>query len=379
MNKKLSSKFPVRKGMTSGNLVAISAIASAVAASAFMMYRNVIHPNVCQSVKSVTSGTLSAPLDSNSTGNSGFSSSIGPGMSTERGNDNRRHASPPSKAPKPPRQSLFALGPSTGAQGYAPSDYQRRKATLAKYNNDNKIRQPGTTRIEDAVQNAAASVVIVGIVDRPPADSSWEPTYPVPSYGVLALTPKENCYVVLSAYHVVKGCGSLNNVYVRFADGSVVTPIATARDTEKDIVVLSIAAKDVPKDAVPAKLRDNADMKSPDVAAFAPPTGDGLEDPTLYRRSNSFMTGKLAKKGGTGDFMFKAPIKGGCSGGPIVDKDGAVIGLIQSRHKDDERDARGIPIYDAILLADKNLERLTSPAVVKNEQVVLKNASYSSR
>ncbi|MBR4750285.1 MAG: trypsin-like peptidase domain-containing protein [Thermoguttaceae bacterium] len=356
----------------------------------FVTYKNAIHPNVSQFVKSVTSGTLSAPPDS-MFGSSGTAGTI-------KGKKNVPGASSPQpKAPKPPRQSLFALGPSTGAQGYDPLEYQRRKEFLAKYSYDNKIgqtggignketgdfgnKETGDFGIKKAVQNAYKSVVLVGNIESLPAHSSQEPDYLEPSYGVLVRAPREGFYFVLSAFHVVEENPSTDGIYICFPDGSVVTPIEMVQKPEKegDIVVLSIAAKDVPKDAVPAKLRDNADMKSPDVAAFAPPTGDGLEDPTLYRRSNSFMTGKLAKKGGTGDFMFKAPIKGGCSGGPIVDKDGAVIGLIQSRHKDDERDARGIPIYDAILLADKNLERLTPPAVVKNEQVVLKNASYSSR
>ena len=375
MNRKSSSNYPVRKGMSSGQVLLIAAIASALLYATFAVYRNVIHPSVRQSVSSVLSRSFDSPSDS------GSSWRTGPVGSIDDGKVDRHSSSLALKPPKPPRKSLFASAPSTGAQGYVPSEYQLRKALLDKYSRKdvNRIRSVENVAIEEALQELSPSIALVGAVVPPPKDSILPPTYPVPCYGVLVRTPKEGFYFVLSANHAVPGGTSPRTAYVRFADGTVVKPLAIAQKPNEDIVVFSIAAEDVPESAVPAKLSDNAFVRTAKIAAFAPPEKDGEDDPTSYKRSSRFMEGKLAKEGGTGDFMFEEPIIGGCSGGPVVDQYGAVIGLIESRRADDGRDARGIPIVNAIRFADKHIERLTSPDLVQTNRVALTRASYPVR
>jgi S1-C subfamily serine protease len=127
---------------------------------------------------------------------------------------------------------------------------------------------------------------------------------------------------VLTALHVVQGA---DRIQVRFADGTRATAQVQRRQPDHDIAVL--AADRLPQVVVPAVLGGAVQVGD---AVF--PVGNplGLEDSltagvvSALDRSIDTPSGGMLK----GLIQFDAAVNPGNSGGPLLDRDGDVVGIV---------------------------------------------------
>jgi S1-C subfamily serine protease len=133
--------------------------------------------------------------------------------------------------------------------------------------------------------------------------------------------------LILTCLHVV---GDAEQVSVVFADGSESDAKVTARVPEKDLAVLS--ATKVPDDLKPATLATSSSLRVGDeVIAVGNPFGviDSVSDGVvsgLGRQSESRETGVTLKN----LIQFDAAVNPGNSGGPLVNREGEVVGIVAS-------------------------------------------------
>jgi S1-C subfamily serine protease len=127
---------------------------------------------------------------------------------------------------------------------------------------------------------------------------------------------------VLTALHVVAGGGT---VRVRFADGTAATARVAKRDAASDIAVLAVDR--LPQVVVPA------------VLAGAPQVGDTVfADGNPLGLQASLSAGVVSATGRsvrsengrtmTGLIQFDAAVNPGNSGGPLLNRDGQVVGIV---------------------------------------------------
>src|SRR6185437_16039553 len=137
---------------------------------------------------------------------------------------------------------------------------------------------------------------------------------------------------IVTANHVIAGGGTIT---VTFADGTTTTATVAAANPKLDIATLTPA--NLPQVVVPANLGGGADVGAPVVAIGNPL---GLTDSVsagvisgLDRTANT-NDGKFA-----GLIQFDAAVNPGSSGGPLLDADGLVIGIVVSLAAPDGEDA----------------------------------------
>lgn len=126
---------------------------------------------------------------------------------------------------------------------------------------------------------------------------------------------------LLSAYHVIAD-GS--DITVTFADGTETSATVAATDPERDIVTLTPAG--LPEIVVPAVIGGGVEVGA-DVIAIGNPLGlsysvsagivSGME------RTATSQTGRV-----DGLIQFDAAVNPGSSGGPLLDAEGLVIGVV---------------------------------------------------
>jgi S1-C subfamily serine protease len=127
---------------------------------------------------------------------------------------------------------------------------------------------------------------------------------------------------ILTALHVVAGGG---RIQVRFADGTQANATVLKRQPASDIAVLGVDR--LPSVVVPAIMGDAAGIGD---AVF--PVGHplGLED-SLSAGVVSALDRTIAIEGGRtlkGLIQFDAAVNPGNSGGPLLDRDGHVVGIV---------------------------------------------------
>jgi putative serine protease PepD len=128
---------------------------------------------------------------------------------------------------------------------------------------------------------------------------------------------------VLTAHHVVSGGGSIR---ILFSDGTRTTARVASANRAKDIAVL--APQKLPEVVVPATLGGGVAVGS-DVVAMGNPLG--LRDSTTtgivsgLNRTNKTKTGSLS-----GLIQFDAAVNPGSSGGPLLNSQGLVVGVVVS-------------------------------------------------
>jgi S1-C subfamily serine protease len=128
--------------------------------------------------------------------------------------------------------------------------------------------------------------------------------------------------LVMTALHVVDGGG---RIQVQFADGTRAAAQVVRKQPEDDIAVLGV--DHLPQVVVPAVLGGAADVGD---AVF--PVGNplGLQDSltagvvSALGRTIATSTGKSLK----GLIQFDAAVNPGNSGGPLLDRDGHVVGIV---------------------------------------------------
>jgi S1-C subfamily serine protease len=130
--------------------------------------------------------------------------------------------------------------------------------------------------------------------------------------------------VVLTALHVVSGSGPIR---VRFADGTQATGTITKQEPANDIAVLGVDR--LPSVVVPAILGGGAQIGD---AVF--PVGNPLG---LERSLSAGVVSGVDrpvkaenKRTLTGLIQFDAAVNPGNSGGPLLDRNGTVIGIVTS-------------------------------------------------
>ncbi|WP_198955332.1 S1C family serine protease [Kineosporia sp. R_H_3] len=126
---------------------------------------------------------------------------------------------------------------------------------------------------------------------------------------------------VLTALHVVSGGGTIT---VRFADGTRATATVAERDPTKDIAVLAVDR--LPEVVVPAVLGGGVQVGD---AVYPVGNPFGLER-TLTAGVVSATGRTVRSQAGTLEdlIQFDAAVNPGSSGGPLVNRDGQVVGVV---------------------------------------------------
>lgn len=131
--------------------------------------------------------------------------------------------------------------------------------------------------------------------------------------------------VILTSLHVVRDAVEIQVV---FADGTESKASVIARQPENDLAVLR--ANEIPDDLVPATLTSSATLRPGDeVVAVGNPFGitNSLSAGVVSGLGRAFKSPK------TGDTLrnliqFDAAVNPGNSGGPLVNRDGEVVGIV---------------------------------------------------
>jgi putative serine protease PepD len=137
---------------------------------------------------------------------------------------------------------------------------------------------------------------------------------------------------ILTANHVVAGSTAIN---VTFADGTTTTATVAAANPKQDIATL-VPAK-LPKVVVPANLGGSTEVGA-QVVAVGNPLGltDSVSSGVVsgLDRTASTDAGRFS-----GLIQFDASVNPGSSGGPLLDAQGLVIGIVVSIAVPDGEDA----------------------------------------
>jgi hypothetical protein len=127
---------------------------------------------------------------------------------------------------------------------------------------------------------------------------------------------------VLTNHHVIEGCA---RVLVRNAEGRTLVAQVPAMDTRRDLALLRVSGSPGPALA----FRANPVRRGESVVTYGFPLAGLLSSgPTLT-------TGEVSALSGLNDnptqFQISAPVQQGNSGGPLLDRQGNVIGVIVSK------------------------------------------------
>jgi S1-C subfamily serine protease len=128
---------------------------------------------------------------------------------------------------------------------------------------------------------------------------------------------------VLTAHHVVSGGGDIS---ILFADGTKTSATVAAADPKNDIAALTPGK--LPEVVVPATLGGGVEIGS-DVVAIGNPLG--LRDSTTTGIVSGLNRTTKNKAGAlSGLIQFDAAVNPGSSGGPLLNAQGVVVGVVVS-------------------------------------------------
>ena len=131
--------------------------------------------------------------------------------------------------------------------------------------------------------------------------------------------------VILTNLHVVAGSETIK---VTFADGLEAVAVITGVQPENDLAVLQ--AQKIPDDLIPATMRSTADLRPGDqVAAVGFPFGIGpsVSAGVVSGLKRSFRSPEGKQELGN-LIQFDAAANPGNSGGPLINMDGEVLGIV---------------------------------------------------
>jgi S1-C subfamily serine protease len=131
---------------------------------------------------------------------------------------------------------------------------------------------------------------------------------------------------IMTALHVVDGASSIR---VTFIDGSTAVAVVSQRHPELDLAVLQAAA--LPTAAQPATLGNPGAIRvGSEVFAVGSPFGlaDSMSAGVVSALNRSFTAPSGQKL--TGLFQIDAAVNPGNSGGPLVNRDGQVVGIVDA-------------------------------------------------
>jgi len=194
---------------------------------------------------------------------------------------------------------------------------------------------PPPAASEAAWARIAPSVVVVqATLGTPPTGSSGPSTggsaSPAPSTGhgtsLGSGVVVDDQGDIMTALHVVDGATAIT---VTFIDGTTAPAIVGQRHPELDLAVLQAAS--VPSAVVPATLGNPGAIRvGSEVYAVGSPFGlaDSMSAGVVSALSRSF----TAPSGQTltGLFQIDAAVNPGNSGGPLINRDGQVVGIVDA-------------------------------------------------
>lgn len=130
----------------------------------------------------------------------------------------------------------------------------------------------------------------------------------------------DNGHFVTNA-HVIDGC---SNILVKSDDGAITAAFSVATDATNDLAILKLAAR--PKRVVALRIGVRL---GEGVAAFGFPHSD------ILSTSGNFTTGNVTALSGLHDdsryLQISAPVQAGNSGGPLLDGDGNLVGVVSAK------------------------------------------------
>jgi S1-C subfamily serine protease len=130
---------------------------------------------------------------------------------------------------------------------------------------------------------------------------------------------------ILTSLHVVQGADKIN---VMFADGNTAAGTIVTREPEKDIAVLNVDAS--PQELVPATMGDPNSLQVGDEAiVVGNPFGliDSTSDGVISGLNRTFKLPNTNQTVG-GLIQFDAAVNPGNSGGPLLNRNGEVVGIV---------------------------------------------------
>ncbi len=131
--------------------------------------------------------------------------------------------------------------------------------------------------------------------------------------------------IILTSLHVVMGASALR---VIFADGSESEAIVLVEQPENDLAVLQALV--IPDDLMPATLAGSAGLRTgEEVAAVGHPFGisNSLSAGVVSGLGRNYVWPETGRRL-TNLIQFDAAVNPGNSGGPLVNRDGEVVGIV---------------------------------------------------
>ncbi|WP_137127720.1 S1C family serine protease [Roseomonas sp. HF4] len=178
----------------------------------------------------------------------------------------------------------------------------------------------------DICANRTVPMALDAAAARGPAPAAAVPPAP-PRPGGAVRTSTGTGFVVgasavLTNQHVVDGC---QRVQVRTAEGRMLDARVPAADARRDLALLRVEGDPGPVLA----FRSNPVRRGEGVVTYGFPLAGLLSSgPTLT-------TGEVSALSGLGDnptqFQISAPVQQGNSGGPLLDRQGNVVGVVVSK------------------------------------------------
>ena len=194
-------------------------------------------------------------------------------------------------------------------------------AVLAFKLGSSSPRSSATAATPSAASSAAPSTLAVSAVYQQVVPSVVLITTSKGSLGSGVIVTDTG--TIVTANHVISGGGT---VTVLFSDGT--KSAATVASSDKTIDIATLTPATLPELVVPATLGGSVAVGD-DVVAIGNPLG--LQDSTtsgVVSGVNRSETNDAAKM--TGLIQFDAAVNPGSSGGPLLDNQGSVIGIVLS-------------------------------------------------